>query len=55
MKSEWTDELAMGALGIGLLMAIYYGRTELAGMIVSAMAGAIGIHLKRESRRDEHQ
>ncbi len=53
MKNEWADEMAMAALGIGLLMAIYYGRTELAGMIVSAMAGAIGMNLKKEVRKDE--
>ncbi len=53
MKNEWADEMAMAALGIGLLMAIYYDRTELAGMIVSAMAGAIGIQLK--NGRDDHK
>jgi len=53
MKNEWADEMAMAALGVGLLMAIYYGRTELAGMIVSAMAGAIGLNLKKEVRKDE--
>lgn len=52
LKTEWINEIAMVSLGIGLIMAIYYGRTELAGMIVSAMAGAIGINFKAVAKKE---